>query len=156
MSYYGKVLFVMNSDQDLTVAAPLLRSNSVLELPERFWAKIDQSLKHKGCCICTGAKQSAGYGHFKVDGKMVLAHRLTWEHFNGPIPDGRNLLHVCDNPPCVTPLHHFTGTQLDNIVDMYAKGRRIVGGSSSASAAARGPRRHPARVAAEPALERRE
>ncbi|MGH3427449.1 MAG: helix-turn-helix domain-containing protein [Mycobacteriales bacterium] len=33
------------------------------------------------------------------------------------------VLHHCDNPPCVRPDDLFTGTQLDNVRDMFKKGR---------------------------------
>lgn len=55
---------------------------------------------------------------------MTGAHRVAWELTHGPIPDGLNVLHDCDNPPCVNPEHLFLGTQVDNSKDMDAKGRR--------------------------------
>ncbi len=53
------------------------------------------------------------------------AHRAAWIEANGPIPEGMNVLHHCDNPPCVNVEHLFLGTAADNTQDMIAKGRRV-------------------------------
>src|SRR5690348_11100206 len=68
-----------------------------------------------------GGIDRLGYGTTK--GKHPKAHRLAWELFNGPIPDGMNVLHKCDVRNCVNPDHLFIGTQLDNMRDMVSKGR---------------------------------
>jgi hypothetical protein len=71
-----------------------------------------------------------GYGQLSElrDGERTLftAHRLSYETFNGPIENGLCVLHSCDNRACFNPAHLFLGTQLDNIIDMDAKGRRVV------------------------------
>lgn len=68
-------------------------------------------------------KTKDGYGNMKVMGKEVRAHRLSYELFIGPIPEGLNVLHHCDNPPCCNPAHLFVGTQKDNMIDCRDKGR---------------------------------
>lgn len=74
-----------------------------------------------GCHLWTGTEN---YGVLSVSGTPYFAHRLSWVIYNGAIPDGMNVLHRCDVSCCVNPQHLFLGTQLDNVRDMDAKGRR--------------------------------
>lgn len=80
-----------------------------------------------GCWLWVGADRSGsrddGYGQIVVDGKKCAAHRVAWELFRGPIPDGLFALHRCDVMPCVNPDHLFLGTRSDNMRDMTRKGR---------------------------------
>ena len=80
-----------------------------------------------GCLEWTGYTDRNGYGQIRAGGRSPLTHRLAWELANGPIPDGLEVLHHCDNPPCCdaidTKHHLFLGTQADNLADMAAKGR---------------------------------
>ncbi|MEQ8504611.1 MAG: HNH endonuclease signature motif containing protein [Rhodospirillales bacterium] len=66
---------------------------------------------------------SAGYGVFWDGKRLVRAHRYAYETKVGPIPDGLDLCHSCDNPTCVNPGHLWPGTATENIQDMVRKGR---------------------------------
>lgn len=76
-----------------------------------------------GCIEWTGYRDRNGYGHMRVgDGKM-RPHRLVWLLANGPIPDGLIVRHSCDNRACCNLDHLSLGTQLDNVNDMFERGR---------------------------------
>jgi hypothetical protein len=91
---------------------------------ESFRAKTS---KTDGCWLWTGATTPFGHGVIRVEGKNQYAHRYSWELHNGFIPDGLNICHKCDIPPCVNPDHLFLGTQKNNIDDMYVKNRASIG-----------------------------
>lgn len=86
--------------------------------PRRFDERWEED-RTTGCHIWTGPRQHA-YGQHR--GKR--SHRYAWEQAHGPIPAGLLVLHKCDTPLCVNVDHLFLGTQLDNMRDAIAKGRR--------------------------------
>ncbi len=104
-------------------------SNTTMEKETltRFLDKIE--INQETCCwIWTSALFKKGYGLFQLRGKSVGAHRVSYEHFIGPIPEGLFVLHNCpcgDNPSCVNPNHLKLGDAQDNMDDMFAKGRAI-------------------------------
>jgi len=65
----------------------------------------------------------SGYGRFVVRRILQYAHRASHEVFIGPIPDGAQVCHRCDNPPCWNPAHLFAGTAVVNARDRMEKGR---------------------------------
>lgn len=91
----------------------------------RFFASVYRfSRDQRACWIWTGAFDSDGYGTFTYRGRTYKAHRFSLEQFLGaPIPAGLIVLHRCDNPPCVNPLHLNLGTNEDNVADRDRKGR---------------------------------
>jgi hypothetical protein len=90
------------------------------KLPARVANKIDVS---GDCWLWTASTITNGYGHLRINGKLILSHRFVWEFFNGPVPLGLYVLHKCDVRNCVNPEHLFIGTHRDNAIDMFDKGR---------------------------------
>jgi len=88
----------------------------------RFWKYVKKC--ENGCWEWNGHNRNR-YGLFaRIRGVTESAHRIMWELKNGPIPEGKQVLHKCDNPPCCRPDHLFLGTITDNMADMVKKGRQ--------------------------------
>lgn len=75
------------------------------------------------CREWMGPRLPSGYGRLSRDGQRWYVHRWVWTLANGPIPEGMQVCHRCDNPPCFRLDHLFLGTQLDNMHDKVSKGR---------------------------------
>lgn len=86
---------------------------------ERFWSKVEKT----DTCWLWKASTRAGYGSFKLNGKVIFAHRFSYELANNGIDKDLMVCHKCDNPLCVNPDHLFLGTNSDNMKDCYSKGR---------------------------------
>ena len=99
----------------------------------RFLASVERT---EACWVWTRPTNNKSYGYISLRKRKVLAHRLAYLVWIGPIPDGFCVLHRCDNPKCVRPDHLFVGTLKDNAVDMAQKGR--VGGNRNKTHCKRG------------------
>jgi hypothetical protein len=54
------------------------------------------------------------------------AHRVAWMLTHGPVPDGLDILHSCDQKPCCNPTHLSPGTHHINMTDASIRGRLAV------------------------------
>jgi hypothetical protein len=75
-----------------------------------------------GCWIWQLYTDRSGYGvswqpHL---GRNLLAHRWSYEHHVGPIPDGMTVDHMCFTPSCVNPDHLRLLTHSDNTANQRA------------------------------------
>lgn len=61
------------------------------------------------CLLFAGYKNTIGYGQifYSVSGKTKYqyAHRVAYESFVGPIPDGLVIDHLCSVRCCINPTH---------------------------------------------------
>lgn len=85
-----------------------------------------------GCWLWTAGAFPSGYGEINVEipgGKSYQSgvHRIAYQEFVGPIPDGLNVCHSCDVKLCFNPEHLFLGTDTDNMRDAAVKGRLLHG-----------------------------
>lgn len=77
-------------------------------MPDTFWTKVDQSGE---CWIWTGRTDAHGYGRHKA----TYAHRYSFElHTAKPIPEGRQIDHICHRRACVNPRHLRSVTNKQN------------------------------------------
>ena len=93
-----------------------------VDIERKFWANV-HTPNPFDCWNWNGRKDKDGYGRFRFNSQDFYSHRVSWVLANGNIPNGLFICHHCDNPSCCNPEHLFIGTHLDNMFDMYSKGR---------------------------------
>ena len=97
-----------------------------MTLAHRFWSKVDPA-PSECCWEWTAGKFTEGYGSFRLNTKMLKAHRVAYTLTKGEIPDGLIVRHTCDNRLCCNPDHLILGTHADNMTDMTERNRQAKG-----------------------------
>lgn len=77
-------------------------------LEDRFLIKVQS--QENGCWQWLASRVN-GYGIF---GRHIRAHRWAFVRWHGPIPDGLELDHLCQNRGCVNPWHLEPVTSKEN------------------------------------------
>jgi hypothetical protein len=90
-----------------------------MDVLARFRSKV--SVMESGCHEWRSTLHRDGYGKFWFDGKQEKAHRMAHLLFVGEIPDGKWVLHTCDNRKCVNPSHLYLGDAKQNVADKLAR-----------------------------------
>lgn len=90
---------------------------------ERFWRYVRKAGPDE-CWIWFGPAGNWGYGQIYYKGRRHYCHKWAYEHFVGPVPDGKILMHSCDTPACVNTNHLSIGTLKENSQDCLNKGRK--------------------------------
>lgn len=71
---------------------------------ERFERHVSPE-PNSGCWLWTGWHDRKDYGGVTIDKVSQQAHRASYEHYVGPIPEGLVVDHLCRNTACVNPQH---------------------------------------------------
>ena len=77
-------------------------ATSATPLGERFWSKVEVT---STCWLWTAHCNPDGYGRYRLNGTIRVAHRVAYEALTGPVPEGLDLDHLCRVRNCVNPEH---------------------------------------------------
>lgn len=101
---------------------------------DRFMEKF--TVTDGGCWTWTGYLHANGYATFFTGTRKQMAHRWSYEHHVGPIPDGLQIDHLCRVRHCVNP---------DHLEPVTARTNLMRGNTTSAAHAAKTacPQGHP-------------
>ena len=89
------------------------------EVAERIASQLVRDVV-TGCWVWQGyasGHRSGKYGRTRWEGRSQGVHRILYEIFNGPIPEGLVVRHRCRNTLCANPEHLKIGTHGDNMKD---------------------------------------
>ena len=67
--------------------------------------------------VTSHAPNASGYPQIQMDGKRVKTHRYRYVKEVGPISEGLDLHHTCENKTCCNPDHLVPMTRLQHLVE---------------------------------------
>jgi hypothetical protein len=70
---------------------------------------------NSGCWLWEGCLSAGTYGSMLFDGRMQKTHRVAYQLFVGPVPEGMDLDHLCRTRICCNPDHLEPVTRAENL-----------------------------------------
>lgn len=95
------------------------------ELERILLANTDQS---GDCWLWAGHKTKGGYGTKWFEKRYYVVHRLAYELWVGPIPEGLDMDHLCHQRDCLRPDHLRPATRKQNMENMAGPATRSTSG----------------------------
>lgn len=95
-------------------------------LEVRLWAKVARG-GPDDCWPWTASRTPKGYGRVNAGGRhgrRLQAHRVVYELVVGPIPEGHDIDHLCENKACCNPKHLEPVTRQDNMLRFHGQRTR--------------------------------
>lgn len=75
----------------------------------------EYEVDENGCWNWLLATNRGGYGLVCREGRTRIAHVWFWVQQHGPVPEGRELHHRCENERCVNPEHLEPLTRAEHV-----------------------------------------
>ena len=82
---------------------------------ERFFTNI--KILDNNCWGWSKAVSNKGYGRFTINKKAWFTHRISYILFNGEIPNGKVIDHICKNRICCNPDHLRCVSKRENTLE---------------------------------------
>ncbi|MEO9246455.1 hypothetical protein ABDK96_02025 [Citricoccus nitrophenolicus] len=84
----------------------------------------------EGMTVChewRGLRDDNGYGRIWTGDRVEFAHRVAYRLARGGLDDSADMMHQCDNPPCINADHLRPGDDALNAQEKVARGRSLNG-----------------------------